>query len=267
MGIQRELLSHAHPLSIVQVLEHPSPRTKFPSSQASVNRIPSPQLVVQLQGVVRLPPIQVHPVTGPLQSALHLSRPEMSPSSQISDAMFLPSPHIGEHSEGLFALQVYPASITHRLEHPSFELPLLSSHYSVPSFEPSPQTVVQVEAEDELPPEHVYPVAKPEQSDLHPMALLVSPSSQISVPTFFPSPQTGVQTEGEPVQINPVSTKQAEEHPSPLFTDPSSHDSVPAFTPSPQEVTHVDEVIEVPPVHVQPETLPEQSPLHLSKFD
>jgi len=73
---------------------------------------------VQVQGVVKLPPLQVHPVAGPEQSPLHFSLLIRSPSSQISPAMFLPSPQMGVQTLGLAALQVQPTSMT-QLEHPS----------------------------------------------------------------------------------------------------------------------------------------------------
>ena len=268
IGMQTELLLQLQPASIVHVLEHPSPATRLWSSQASVNQSPSPQIAEQVQGVVALPPIHVHPVTGPEQSALHLSSPERSPSSQISVGMFLPSPQIGVQTLGLAALHVHPDSIRQAEEHPSLLFELLSSHASLPFLDPSPHIVVQVEAAVELPPVQLYPGAFPVQRALHPTAPFKSPSSQNSVPTFFPSPHVAIQVDrGDPEQVNPVSTTHKEEHPSPLTVDPSSQPSEEVLTPFPHVSIQVEGEVEEPPVQVQPETLPVQILLHLSRFD
>lgn len=107
IGIHVEGLteSQIHPFSTTHEELHPSKSTKFPSSQGSVPKTrPSPHSGTQFHGVVDDPPVQIHPVTGIEQSPSHLSAEEISPSSQNSPIIFLPSPQIGEHNDGIGVL-------------------------------------------------------------------------------------------------------------------------------------------------------------------
>lgn len=88
-------------------------------------------MLVQVEGDVEDPPTHVHPVTGPVQSDLHLSRFDMFPSSQVSPVTFLLSPHTGVHTFGWTSkLQVNPSSIVQVSEQPSLVNVLKSSHPS-----------------------------------------------------------------------------------------------------------------------------------------
>jgi len=144
---------------------------------------------------------------------------------------------------------------------------LLSSHYSEIVNTASPQTSTQTEAVVGVPPVHDHPGASPEQSSKHFEVGSLSPSSQTSEETLLPSPQKDVQTEGEPVQDQPDSTTHKLSHPSNEVIDPSSHYSEPVLTPSPQISVQVEAVVELPPIHVHPDTGPVHKALHLSKLD
>ena len=65
----------------------------------------SPQTGLQVDGLLVSPPIQLHPTTLLKQSALHLSVPLVSPSSQNSPAVTLESPQSEMQSP---LLRTYP---------------------------------------------------------------------------------------------------------------------------------------------------------------
>jgi len=95
------LPEHVHPYSTIQFALHPSRSAVLKSSQASVETVtPSPQILVQIEGEVEEPPTQVHPVTGPEQSDLHLSTFKIFPSSHVSPVTFQLSPQIGVQTFG-----------------------------------------------------------------------------------------------------------------------------------------------------------------------
>mgnify|MGYP007132078803 CR=1 FL=1 len=100
------------PDSTSQNLSQPSSGVIDPSSHPSEPvTTPSPQISVQVDAVVDVPPIHYHPGTGPVHKELHLSKLERSPSSQTSPVIQSPSPHIGEHEEGITELsQTHPVS-------------------------------------------------------------------------------------------------------------------------------------------------------------
>lgn len=50
---------------------------------------------VQIEGDVKLPPVQIHPLRVPLHELLHPIIPTEFPLSQVSGLITLPSPHIG----------------------------------------------------------------------------------------------------------------------------------------------------------------------------
>ena len=57
-------LGQMNPSSIKQTSEHPSPAWLLESSQSSISiMIPSPQTLTQIDGAVRLPPVQLQPGT------------------------------------------------------------------------------------------------------------------------------------------------------------------------------------------------------------
>ena len=123
----------------------------------------SPHTSVHIEAVVGVPPVQAHPGALPEQSAKHFEVGSLSPSSQISEETFLPSPQKEVQTEG-DPVQDHPDSTTHRLLHPSREVIEPSSHCSDPVLTPSPQISVQVDAEVEVPPIHYHPETGPVQN-------------------------------------------------------------------------------------------------------
>ena len=134
--------AHVQPVSIVQVEEQPSPLFVFKSSHPSpIVSIPSPQVYVHVDAEVVVPPVQLHPDTGPVQSALHPSLLFKFPSSQTSVNIFFPSPQIAVQVFGdTPVLHVHPASTVQVELHPSPLVGLPSSHVSLVVHVPSPQT-------------------------------------------------------------------------------------------------------------------------------
>ena len=180
---------HEKPDSTVQVLLHPSPFSTLLSSQDSTeNLIPSPQIGVQVSNVVVVPPEQVHPVTGPVQSDLQPDVLSMSPSSQTSLPYKYPSPQIGLQVDVDPSTPVHenPVSVVQVLLHPSPLTILLSSHDSLDSLIPSPHIILQASAVVVVPPDHDQPVTGAVQSLFHPDVLSVSPSSHTSDPCKQP---------------------------------------------------------------------------------
>ena len=220
-----------YPVSIVQVLLHPSPFATLLSSHVSIdNLIPSPQIGEQVSAVVVVPPDHDQPVTGAVQSLFHPDVLSVSPSSHTSDPCSNPSPQIGVHADVAPTAPVheYPVSIVHVLLHPSPLTTLLLSHASTDNLMPSPQMGDHVSAVVVVPPEHDHPVTGPVQSDLQPEVLSVSPSSHTSDPYNNPSPHLTLHTDNcilTAVHSQPVSTVQALVHPSPLAWLESSHSS------------------------------------------
>lgn len=136
----------------MQVFEHPSVSFKFPSSQSSVgDLIPSVQTEEQVLGLEIVPPEHEYPLTGPVQSVLHL----IHPSSQASPKTTLESQQIGLQTEGLDIPHVQPDSILQVESHPSRFMRFPSSHCSPIVLTPFPQTSRQIEGEVIDPPEHV----------------------------------------------------------------------------------------------------------------
>jgi hypothetical protein len=94
-----------------------------------LNLLPSPQISVQVSGVVGEPPTQVHP-NSTVQEELQPSPFNEAPSSQASPSIFLPSPQIGEQvsaTEEAPPTQVYPISTEQVLLYPSPEAVFPSS--------------------------------------------------------------------------------------------------------------------------------------------
>jgi len=159
----------------VHVLEHPSPFTVLPSSHSSeLCFLPSPQTVIQAviapfkdcpfsvqtvqsSGSVAVPPVQKDEasITHP---NVHPSLFSTFPSSQASEACFLPSPHC--------AVQA-----------------VLSAFGDVP-----PAQTVHVSAVVVVPPEQAES-ASISQTELHPSPSAVFPSSHSSEECSLPSPQ------------------------------------------------------------------------------
>ena len=93
-------LLHVQPASTTHVESQPSKATILPSSHYSVPSVNvSPHTLVQVLGVVGLPPVQTQPDTEPVQSDLHIEVPSTPPSSHVSGFIFRPSPQIAEQTE------------------------------------------------------------------------------------------------------------------------------------------------------------------------
>jgi len=91
----------------------------------------------------------------------HPPVPLLTPSSQTSVATTLESPQTAEQFEVPFAKvgQSHPSSMKQVASHPSRRTKLKSSQPSSDVLNPSPQTVVQVEAVLTSPPVQEYPQA------------------------------------------------------------------------------------------------------------
>jgi len=174
--------------------------------------MPSQQVVTQLEGEDGLPPVQDQPEMLAEQSELHLSRFDMSPSSQNSVPITFESPHIDQQVEAEVELppeQVHPATGP---EHNELHLSVFkvspSSHVSSGEItQLSPQRVLQVEI-DPIAPVQLQPSSGPEQSNLHFLLSSIGiPSSQFSVVSQIPSQHIPVQIDGlllsPPVQDHP----------------------------------------------------------------
>jgi len=105
MHVKGKTSRQEYPGEIVQSCSHPSSSLKFPSSQISNSLMttPSPQEVEQSEDVVSDPLKQYHPLTFPVQLALHFDVPSTSPSSQYSFLTLKPSPQISLQIEGRVA--------------------------------------------------------------------------------------------------------------------------------------------------------------------
>src|SRR3989338_6259744 len=166
--------------SRLQLAEHPSPLTVFPSSHSSLpTENQSPQIVLQtLMSLVQtLPPAHVHPFST-TQSGEHPSPLTVFPSSHCASYLIIPSPQTGGsyrrtsmHSE---------QSIVQRYKGAH---PLSPSHVSNSSFFPLPQATTAGELL------HVHPSSTTHVWE-HPSPLTVFPSSQDSKLSIKPLPQT-----------------------------------------------------------------------------
>jgi hypothetical protein len=202
---------HVHPASTWHAPEHPSPDTRFPSSQASPGSItPFPHAVV-------------HPAGFSVQSALHVSVPPLYPRvrhvfpfrsapshpSACTPPAATPSPHVAAHTLG-FPLHTYPRSAWQPGAQPSPGTAFPSSQVSLPTAMLSPQVVRhRLGLPEQVQPASTWHVAE------HPSPLTWSPSSHASVGIFTPSPQGIVHRLGVPLHDHPVSTWHAVEQPSP----------------------------------------------------
>jgi len=125
------------------------------------------------------------------------------PSSHSSAPLIKPFPHepgtaFLVQAEGLIESppeQLQFGSVPIQLEaHPLLSFLLPSSHVSLPSFLPSPQTIgLQEEGEESEPPWQAYPGRNPWHPGAHPWLSAMSLSSQTSVQVTFLSPQEGIQ--------------------------------------------------------------------------
>ena len=142
---------------------------------------------------------------------------------------------------------VKPASMAHVWLQPSNVSWLPSSHSSVPTRLPSPQTDWHVSFEVRLPPEHAKPVSMV-QLALHPSPLrvLLSSHSSVAIQTIrLPSPHNGRHVSRPPMpeppatsvveeHVKPTSILQSALHPSPPCVLPSSQSSAVLRIPLPQ---------------------------------
>jgi hypothetical protein len=157
IGVQVEGIikfEQAHPVSTVQVAEHPSPAAIPLSSQVSgAIMIPSPQTMVHTEAEAELPGVQVYPTADPIHPRLQ-PIPLFEPSSHVSVGDITnPSPQIGIQAVGLGAVvvQVQPGSKVQVAEHPSPATVPPSSQTSGASTSPFPQIPVHIEGEEVLP--------------------------------------------------------------------------------------------------------------------
>jgi hypothetical protein len=175
-----------NPVSIVQVLLHPSPFATFPSSQYVAIKLylfPSPQISVQVSGVEADPPDQVYPVSI-WQLELHPSPDTVPPSSQPSVPTLLLSPQTGEQVSTeveLPPVQVNPNSTVQVFPHPSPLMPFPSSQISAATLRPSPQVEVHTEGapEQEKPGSIKHAPVQPSPDNSF-------PSSQVSPESITP---------------------------------------------------------------------------------
>lgn len=83
---------------------------------------PSPHTSTHVLADELLPPVQLQPLTFPVQELLHLSALDVFPSSQYSVPTFFPSPHVAVQVLIVIApllVQVKPVSIVQVDEQPS----------------------------------------------------------------------------------------------------------------------------------------------------
>ena len=241
--------------------------SRTPSSHVSRPAIiPSPQVVVQTEGDVGLPPVHNQPGTFPVHDELHLSKLLVSASSQNSSGEI--NSYLQVEIDPTAPVQVQPSSgpVQSYLHFLLSSVVIPSSQASVPALIPSQHEVTQFEGVEELPPVHDQPSTFPVQRELHLSELLVPPSSQNSVPTTLKSPQIGLQLEAEvelpPEQVHPTTgPEQIALHFEVPSMSPSSHASGKITLLSPHKGEQVEGVFRVPPV----QTYPGPGPVQLSK--
>jgi hypothetical protein len=84
-----------YPYSCLQVLEHPSELIRLPSSHSPEMMIESPQMGVQILGVVRVALVHVYPLNAAVQSCQQPSLLGL-PVSHQSVVTLIPSPQMGD---------------------------------------------------------------------------------------------------------------------------------------------------------------------------
>ena len=233
-----------------------------------MNRLPSPQISVHVSLDVEDPPDHVQPVSTD-QVMLHPSPLFVLPSSHdvLREPYFFPSPQISIQTSFVAVVppeHVQPVSIAHVELQPSPFTRLPSSQYVLMELNrfPSPQTSVQWSAIVDEPPVQVQPDSML-QVELHPSLLAVLPSSQymLNVLNRLPSPHNSIQVsfvvEDPPEQLHVASTAQVELQPSPLTVLPSSQYVLSELNrlPSPHISFQISTVVNVPPEHVQPDSI------------
>jgi len=110
--------------------------------------------------------------------------------------------------------------------HPFVSSASPSSHYSLPTINPSIFFGTHVSLSNAVPPEQVHFGKTERQSAAHPIPSVLSPSSQTSGLFQLPLPQTAHKLKGFVMsQLELASFTHKLEHPSPLFVFPSSHSS------------------------------------------